>query len=142
MNTNRIRDRLIVIIGDNVSPSGDAARWELYDAALGILSEFVLIPKTDLPGANPHPTNPNIATFGHTTASRNRRAGKAETHYERALAHLAAAKWIDAEPPVNEGDVEALADLMVDIEAENIYDYHDLARRLIQTGQVQVNRDE
>src|SRR5690625_1117038 len=107
-----------------------------------ILRTFIVIPKTDLPGANPHPTNPNVATFGHTTASRSRWAGKAEMHYERALAHLAAAKWIDAEPPVNEGDVEALADLMVDIEAENIYDYHDLARRLIQTGQVQVNRDE
>src|SRR5690625_7926310 len=44
VTANRIRDRLIVIIGDNVSPSGGAARWELYDAALGILSELSVIP--------------------------------------------------------------------------------------------------
>src|SRR5690625_4012931 len=133
LDTNRIRDRLIVIIGDNVSPFGDAARWELYDAALGILSEFVLIPKSE------HHISPNVLRLA---ASDIERQGTGWGKLPRSLPGFLRDLADVMDPPVDEADVEALADLMDDIEAENIYDHHELARRLLQTGQVQVSRDD
>src|SRR5690625_1596674 len=137
VNTTRIRDLLAQTMED--APNNHEATFK--PEADAILRTFIVIPKTDLPGANPHPTNPNVATFGHTTASRSRWAGTAEMHHERALAHLAAAEWIAAEPPVNEDDVEALAELLRKNEHTGA-PVTALARRLLQTGQVQVNRDD
>src|SRR5690625_4390526 len=135
VNTNRIRDLLAQTMED--APNNHEATFK--PEADAILRTFIVIPKTDLP---------NVATFGHTTASRSRWAGTAETHYERALAHLAAAKWIDAEPPVDEADVEALTQVLLDTRTEADprltaeEQYTIVARRLLQTGQVQVNRDD
>src|SRR5690625_403886 len=139
VNTTRIRDLLAQTMED--APNNHEATFK--PEADAILRTFIVIPKTDLPGATPHPTNPNVATFGHTTASRSRWAGTAETHYERALAHLAAAKWIAAEPPVNEGDVEALRNVP-DNMAGVFGDKGHLARELARAGvrAEAVGRDE
>ena len=48
-----------------------------------------------------------------------------------ALRMLAAARWLEANPPVDEADVKALADLLGDRET---------ARRLLASGKVTVNR--
>src|SRR5690625_2008879 len=132
MTTNRIRDRLIVIIGDNVSPFGDAARWELYDAALGILREFVLIPKSE------HHISPHVLRLAASDIERQGTGwGKLPRSLPGFLLDLADAM----DPPVNEGDVEALAELLRKNEHTGA-PVTALARRLIQTGQVQVNRDD
>src|SRR5690625_3201325 len=130
VNTNRIRDLLAQTMED--APNNHEATFK--PEADAILRTFIVIPKTDLP---------NVATFGHTTASRSRWAGTAETHYERALAHLAAAKWVDAEPPVDEDDVEALTQVL-DNMAGVFGDKGHLARELARAGvRVEaVDRDE
>src|SRR5690625_6067801 len=104
VTTNRIRDRLIVIIGDNVSPSGGAARWELYDAALGILSEFVLIPRADLPPVERLDTDASTGEYDVRVGNEQHRGVVAvDSDYDyraAALVHLAIAEYRKANPPM------------------------------------------
>ena len=96
--------------------------------------------KEEVPGFGPHyvlvkegPIHESSFTYAYPNAP----ASSASWHRRTAEAHLALAEYLDAHPPVDPAEVEALAHLICEHEQETTPAI-EVARRLLATGRVQV----
>lgn len=100
--------------------------------------DVIVIPRSDLPTPVPHPTNPDLAYVRTLTASRGRTAQSPDVLMDRALDYIAAAEWAAAEPPVDEAQVGALADLIIEADGtESVTQklaIRRVARELVKAG--------
>lgn len=117
-----------------------------YLAAIATECDTIIIPRADLPKVDAR-GGVLVAELGdeergaaaEARLDRDVPNSHAEWHRAKANAHLALAEHLDAHPPVDEAEVDALAALIRDTGARpGGADSIPIARRLLATGKVQV----
>lgn len=142
MSTNigsTFSDRVLLIEGGGPTEVSLAIGGEPIDvdraeflAAVAAELDVIVIPRSDLPEVTTDDT-------GQPYLYGTPYYGTAADHRADALYHLALAEHLDAHPPVDEAQVDALADLAAQFYGRGPT---ELARRLVATGRVTVTTGE
>jgi len=129
----------VLVVTDNLSGRASArvpradflAAVETECGVRMVPADAIVIDRAELPGVDLTSDGQPWA-YGQTTQS-------AEKGRAVALAFLALAEYRDANPPVDEADVEALAGLLSHV-LPSLASFDAYARRLLATGRVSVTR--
>jgi len=124
MTDNTLRDKVATYL---LGTSGDR-----HDIADLILRDFIVIPRADLPKVK---TDGGVFADSIGWQKRDITDDLPQRARLYAMQYLAIAEYLDAHPPVDEAQVDALAALINEPGDETTA---DLARRLIASGRVTV----
>lgn len=137
-----LRDGVVVAIGRKYADEPVEGDWGTnvtradFLAAVAAECDAIVIPREELPrvkdrgqGTYEFDTGASLGTWEGKSAEQARL---------EARELLALAEYLDAHPPVDEAQVEALAAEIVQAQSPGYPDATDLARRLLATGRIEV----
>jgi hypothetical protein len=135
---NHARLELLVTTREGSLPTAFALDRASFLAAVAAECGVIIIDRADLPETT---YEASVAIVRNTLGARGRDGlfeGDTKQVRDYALSLLAAAEYLDAHPPVDEADVEALARVLD--QTHQSWDSKRLARHILATGHIEVKR--
>lgn len=133
-----IGDRVELVAYDNAAMTDVLTSRADFLAAVAKECDVIVVDRAELPKVERVSRGDRSFSVGDPDGVTTHTAATAKYARERGMGYLAIAEYLDAHPPVDEAQVEALAG-MLEREDRGARPFNeDLARRLLATGRIEV----